>query len=480
MSVIIKSGSSTSLASVDTNNNLQVNPPTDPDLSGFVTVTAEADPGDVTGTRLLRNIEVTDDYRLRTGTDQTFFNEYFPGTTINGNIWNTLLLTMTAPVASNFVTLNSGLSTASGAFAQVRSWRHMPVFMTFPTYAEIDLHFTQAPVTGNVMEWGLGIAATTTAPTDGAFFRINASGEFRAVLSTGGVEIQSDDITLQLPDVNVTSDYLVVLSEKVVEYWINDVLVAKIPRSTSSGSTTSSMNLPLFIRTYNSSVTAAAQTIKVGYVNVSLGDMNTGKPWPHVINGAGGMAYQAQSGAAALGSTALITNSSGVAGVGAVMTNGTAALGSGLGGQFVAQPSFAAGNDGIISSYQVPIGTASLPGKSLYITGVKIHGAVTTVLAGGPVLYAYSLAYGHTNVSLATVESNGVAKAPRRIALGFETFAATAAVGTIGSPGGCYMQFNSPVIVQPGEFVQTVAKNLGVVTSSGVITFFVSFDGYFE
>lgn len=479
MSIIIKSGSSTALASVDANNNLQVNPPTDPDKSGFVTVTAEADPGDVTGTRLLRNMEVTDDYRLRTGTDQTFFNEYFPGTTINGNIWNTLLLTMTAPVASNFVTLNSGLSTAAGAFAQVRSWRHMPVFMTFPTYAEVDLHFTQAPVTGNVMEWGLGLAATTAAPTDGAFFRVNASGEFRAVLNTGGAEIQSDDITAQLPAVNVTSDYLVVLSEKVVEYWINDVLVAKIPRSASSGSTTSSMNLPLFIRTYNSSNTSAAQTIKVGYVNVSLGDMNTGKPWSHVINGAGGMAYQAQSGASALGTLAQLGNST-PSGIGTAMTNTTAALGSGLGGQFATQPTLTVGTDGIVSSYQVPIGTAAVPGKSLYITGVKIHGAVTTVLTGGPVLYAYSLAYGHTAVSLATTESNGVAKAPRRIALGFETFGATAAVGTIGSPGGCYMAFNSPVIVQPGEFVQVVAKNLGVVTSGGVITFFVTFDGYFE
>jgi len=191
------------------------------------------------------------------------------------------------------------------------------------------------------------------------------------------------------------------------------------------------------------------------------------------------MAYQLQSGAATLGTSALYTNSL-AAGAGVVMTNTTAALGTGLGGQFSALPTLTAGTDGIVCSYLVPAGTSAIPGKSLYITGIKVHGAVTTVLAGGPVLYAYSLSYGGNVLSLATVEANGVTKAPRRIALGFETFAATAAAGTVGSPGGCYMKFDSPVVVHPGEYAQIVAKNLGTVTSTGVITFLVTFDGYME
>ena len=478
MSIIIKSGSSSTLASVDANNNLQVNPPIDPDKSGFVTVTAEADPGDVTGTRLLRNLEATDDYRLRVGTDQTFFNEYFPGTTINGNIWNTLVTGQTITVASNFANLNGTVT--SGNFSQLRTWRHMPAFMTFPSYCEIDLQFSQLPITGTVYEWGLGLAATTAAPTDGAFFRINAAGEFRAVLSTGGTEIPGADITSQIPASNTTNDFLIVLSEKSAEFWINDVLVDLIPRSSAAGASTSSMNLPIFIRQYNSATAPLASTIKIGYVNLSLGDMSTVKPWPQVMAGAGSMAYQAQSGAVTLGSTSSLGNSLPAATPGAAMTNTTAALGTGLGGQFSTQPTLTAGTDGIVSSYLVPAGTSALPGKSLYVTGVKIHGAVTTVLAGGPVVYSYSLSYGGTALSLATVEANGTVKAPRRIALGFETFAATAAVGTLGSPGGCYMAFTSPVVVQPGEYIQVVARNLGTVTSSGVITFSVAFDGYFE
>jgi hypothetical protein len=477
MSVIIKSGSSTSLASVDTNNNLQVNMPTDPDFSGFTALTAESDPGDITGTRTLRNLETSDDFRLRTGTDQTFFNEYFPGTTVNLNVWTVINSTQTVTQASNFANLNGTVT--SGQYSQLRSIRHMPVYMTFPTYCEIDLQFSQLPITNTVYEWGLGLAGTSAAPTDGAFFRINAAGEFRAILNTAGTEVQSDDLSANIPLANITYDFLIVLSEKGAEYWKNDVLLATIPRSAAAGSSIASMNLPIFIRQYNSGTATVASTIKVGYVNISLGDMASYKPWQHVMAGSGGMAYQSQTGAATLGSTALYTNSL-AAGGGAAMTNTAASLGSGLGGQFTTQPTLTAGADGIVCSVQIPAGSNVVPGKCLYITGVKIHGAVTAALTGGPVLYAYSLAYGHTAVSMATTDVLGTSKGPRRIALGFESFAATSAIGVRGSDGGCKMTFNSPVVVQPGEFVAITAKNLGTVTSGGTITFLVTFDGYFE
>ena len=478
MSVIIKSGNSSNLANVSSNNDLQVAVGlTAPEISGFVSVTAESDPGDVTGTRLVKNLELTDDFRLRVGTDQTFFNEYFPGTTVNGNIWNTLVSTMTLTQASNFAILNAASSVASGAFAQLRTWRHMPAFMSFPVYCEIDLQFSIAPQNNNIVEWGLGLATGVATPTDGAFFRVLSSTDFRCVINSAGSETTSVNLISYLPDPATTNDYLIVLSEKTCEFWINDVLVSILTRISNAGATTASMNLPLFIRNYNSNTTSSAQVVRVGYVNVSQGDMTTNKPWSHVMAGAGGMAYQAQTGAATLGTTANLANNA-VISAPAAMTNTTAALGSGLGGQFVTSPTLTAVTDGIVSSYQVPAGSATVPGKSLYITGVRVQGAVTTTLAGGPVIYAYSLAYGHTAVALNTVEANGTVKAPRRVALGFETFPATAAAGVIG--GGVYMPFNSPVVVQPGEFVQLVAKNVGTVTSAGVIVFLVSFDAYFE
>lgn len=476
MSIIIKSGNSSSLAGVDANNNLNVNTPIDIDLAGFTTLSAESDPGTITGSRRIVQLEASDDYRLRTGSDQTFFNEYYPGSTLNGNIWNQVNLTMTNLVGGGFNTLNSGLSVASGGYSNLRTWRTFPVYMTFPTYIEFDLQYTALTV-GNQMEWGFGLAGINAAPSDGAFFRYTSTGEFRAVLNTNGTEQQSADLVNSLIPVGVMADYLIVVSEKAAEFWINDILVAVINRASAAASTTSAMSLPVFVRTFNTAATALANTVKVGYVNVSLGDMATNRDWQTVMAGAGGMAYQQQSGAAALTTTALLSNSL-AAGAGVVMTNTTAALGSGLGGQFATQPTLAVGSDGIVSSFQVPLVTAANTNKSLYITGVRVQGAVTTSLTGGPVLYAYSLAYGHTAVSLATIEANGTVKAARRIALGYETFPVTSIAGVIGS--GVYMAFNSRICVQPGEFIQLVAKNLGTVTTGGVITFQVSFDGFFE
>lgn len=38
----------------------------------------------------------------------------------------------------------------------------------------------------------------------------------------------------------------------------------------------------------------------------------------------------------------------------------------------------------------------------------------------------------------------------------------------------------TPIPVYPSEFVQLVAKNIGTVTTTGAITFLVSFGGYWE
>jgi hypothetical protein len=243
----------------------------------------------------------------------------------------------------------------------------------------------------------------------------------------------------------------------------------------SQGSVTSSMQLPFSFRCYNSTATSTAQIMKISFVNVTLADQSTTKPWNSIMCGSGGHASQGQT-AQTMGTNALYSNNLAV-GAGAVMTNTTAALGVGLGGQFSALPTLAVGTDGILCSYQVPFGTSILPGKSLYITRVTISSTVTVALIGGAVVYALSLAYGSTNVSLATTES-ATAKAPRRMPIGIQSYAAAAVVGA--TPNILDMDLNSPIVVQPGEFIQVVAKNLGVVTTAGIITSIVSFGGYWE
>lgn len=476
MGVPIKSGSSGNEADVNANKQLQVNLPTTEVQGGFTTVAAENDAGTVTGNRLTRSIEVSPDFRLRTGTDNMVFNELFPSAAINTTLWTAPVTTMTITSASGFATLNAGLSVASGAVARLTTYRHFPCYKTYTTYFEAEVQFSQIPVTNNVCEWGAFISTSTTAPTDGVFFRLNAGGEFRAVVNNNGTETQSGTLVFNdLVGVNETHAYLIYVISNEAYFWIDNILVAKITIPPGQGSTAQSMNLPLSFRNYNTAATSIAQVMKVAMVNVSFGDQGMAKPWSHVIAGSGGHASQGQTGQT-LGTTALYTNNL-AAGAGAAMTNTTAALGSGLGGQFSALPTLAAGTDGIVSSYQVPLGTSILPGKSLYITRINISSVVTTVLAGGPVIYAYSLAYGHTAVSLATTETV-TTKAPRRLPLGLQTFTANAAVGT--QPNIIDIDLATPIVIQPGEFIQLVAKNLGTVTTAGVITFIVGFGGYWE
>ena len=144
------------------------------------------------------------------------------------------------------------------------------------------------------------------------------------------------------------------------------------------------------------------------------------------------------------------------------------------------QPTLAVGTDGITFSFQVPAGATTIPARKLVITGLRIQGVVTTALTGGPVSYEYSLAYGHTGVSMAQAETasftSPTTKAPRRVFIGMESYASAAAIGTIGQ--GVFFPFESPIVVNPGEFVAVVAKNLGVVTTAGVITLGAGFDAH--
>jgi hypothetical protein len=448
--------------------------------AGFATMLSESDAGSVTGVRRVFAPEVTTDFRLRVGTDTTMWNEYFPGTVLNSSLWTAPVTTSTVTVTNGLLNLNASSSLASGAVARVTSYRSFPIYTSYSTAPSIQFQFSSVPVANTVHEWGFIIHTGTSAPTEGLFMRISATGELRAVVNNNGTESLSDPLDFNtLVGINTTRTLLIYGNTNEVVFWLDNICIATIPRQTVAGSVTQSQMLPISFRSYNNaSVTGTAQILKIGAVNVSLADMNQSKSWSHVMAGAGGMSYQGQTGQA-LGTTALYTNSL-VAGAGAAMTNTTAALGSGLGGQFSALPTLAVGTDGIVQSYQVPIGTSAAPGKTLYITGLMVQGSVTTVLAGNatPVHYAYSLAFGHNAVSLATT-TTATSKAPVRKVLGHETFAAAASVGTLGQK--VEKDFDkAPVVVYPGEFIQVVAKNLGAVTTTGVITFLVDIEGYWE
>ena len=109
----------------------------------------------------------------------------------------------------------------------------------------------------------------------------------------------------------------------------------------------------------------------------------------------------------------------------------------------------------------------------MIVRGIKLDAVNTgAAVATSATTIQFSLAFGHTSVSLATAEA-AAAKAPRRIALGYMTWAVGAAIGQGPQSGPINVDFgDSPVFVNPGEFIQLVGKFLvGTATASQTISF---------
>ena len=151
----------------------------------------------------------------------------------------------------------------------------------------------------------------------------------------------------------------------------------------------------------------------------------------------------------------------------------TANLPAGLGGQGLVTATAAAVLDGIWSSYQVPANTVNIQGRRLVLRGIRVDAVnLGAAVATTATTVQFSLAYGHTAVSLATTEG-AAAKAPRRLALGFMTWPVGAGIGQQPQDGVMFVDLgDAPIFVNPGEFVALVGKFVaGTATVSQTIQF---------
>ena len=477
----IEGDATANVAEVTTNKELKVALGQTHATAGYARIMSEIDAGTITGTALLSSPRTSFERRLRIGTDSLLFQDYFSATAQNTGKWKHVFATMTTTQASGLVTMNSNLTGTTTTGCGLQTWRHFSLPAQSSLLAEATINITAQPLANQVWESGIFfLTAATTAPAEGVYFRFSSSGligvtNYNNVETPTGVLLAANLFTS-----NQSYRLGIEINEDIVRFYRDDILLGSLANPASVGQSFMFDGLPYsFVQRNSGAVSGSPQMqMRVASVSVTVHDIPRNTTWG-AASALMGCAYQGLNGGT-MGTLALYTNSL-AAGAGAAMTN-TAALGSGLGGQFAALPTLAAGTDGILCSYQNPQGTINQSPRTLVITGVRIQGAVTTTLTGGPVLYAYSLAFGHTNVSMVTAETGSfvtaTTKAPRRIALGLSTFVVTAAAGALGE--AVYFPFQNPVVVHPGEFVAICAKNLGTVTTLGVITHLVTFDHYFE
>jgi hypothetical protein len=488
---VVEGGSSTAnRANVDGSNNLFVNTPGNnadgtvrgggSAQAGNVTIITETDSGTATGARLVVAPETDHDFRFRLH-ETVLDEETFNYTAQNTGKYNSAGTTMTATYTASGLTTNGGNILTASTDVRVRSYAQFPLFTSEMLYIDARLALTAAMPTNTTIDVGLftDIGSTPFTPNDGVCFRFDSGGNFGVVVNAGAIS-QVTLTGLTMP-INQFVKLTIAVSVKRVEFFVDDVLYGVINQSASTIQPFVSAAQPFAIR--HAITAGAASTViqaKLGEYQVTLGGSlvtstaheQGARCWgSHQGLGGGTMG----SLAANYGLTGNSVTPAGVAG------SNTAAIATGLGGQvsIIAQLAGALGTqtDCILTSYQVPLGTAAVQGRRLAIRGVNIFAAnLGAAVATTETSLAYSLCFGHTAVSLATAEG-AAAKTPRREGCGILSWPIGAAIGAGPREGRINLPFEVPIYANPGEFVAVAAKFLqGTATPNQIIYNQITFD----
>ncbi len=477
-------------ADVDTNNNLKVTGPKAIAQAGFVGLAGINDDGTLVSGGRVNRVYVSEGNGLYAASKNLLWDDTFNATAQNTAKYKYAFTTMTAAQAAGFLTLNSGAINTASTSCGYQTWKNFPLFGKAELRCNVSAQVPSGAQANQTIEFGLFNAtlngAAPGAPTDGVFWRFSTTGELRGYVNYNGTETMTAAMTP--PNGAVNHDWDIIVQTNTVLFYIDDVLVGKITLLTDAqtqGQPMMAATLPLTFRVYTAgSAPTLAPILKVSDCIVSELGPDLARSWATQKAGFGHMAYQGQNGGT-MGSTSNFGNAA--FGAASALSNTAVGTGNpvGLGGYCNDLCTLAAGTDGIVTSFQNPVGGVNQTARNLIITGVWVHSVVNAAITGGPLAFAYTLAFGHTGtLTLATSESasftTGTAKAPRRIALGVEGCAATASAGTLLSPGGVFRAFASPIVVAPGEFVAVVARQVGTVASAGSVLHMVGFDAFFE
>jgi len=491
---------STNLASVNSLNQLQVvTPKTLAGVcGGFVQLSSEGDPGAVLKIRTVIAPETSDDYRLRTGIDQSVFNSTFEGSTILTTQWSQNFSAFGSLQSNGFFLVNStAVTTASGA-GYLRTWRHFPIFGTYPLYVDMWIRESNQTASNAISEWGFLYLTTSTTqqPIDGIYFRRISGGQLKGIITNNSLDLE--EITFDLRNVPSrvgsgaydpaeTNHYLITFHSDIVRFWINDVLVGQLQCPSQLSQFAAASQLPVGFRVLNVNTASAGRQLSIGYVNVGYGDQNVNKPWAHAISGMGGGAYQLQLGKTPGGTvtrTAATTGhpASGTGRIAGTWTANTAPALANLGGLWTspAISTLTSDADYPVFGFQNPTGTATVPGKILYITGVRIGEVCASVAAASNAIFLSYILMPHISTSAdASRLDTATQSSGKSTVLGGHGFAASDVAGTMKP--GFEMAFTSPIVVYPGQWVDLVVRPFGTVAlNTLVVTGSVAFNGYWE
>jgi hypothetical protein len=474
-------------ANVDADRQLLVTTNRDPAKAGASIVFFENDDGTKTGAPWNKSPEVSQDFRMRVGVDTVLFTDTFNATAQNPSNWKHAFTTMTMTQSAGFLNVNAaGTSTVSGNFAYLQTWRYFPLIGTAPLAVEFTGQFTAMPTANEIFLAGLGVATGAAEPVDGVWFELTSAGLYGVQRYNSGTAVKTELISaagLSALPLNNNAKYVVVIGERELDWWIDDVLYASSPIPNANGQPFITSALPVFIQKYNSALVGSTPNMiaKIGDVSVMLMDLATNMSWANQMASSGLGSQQLNGGSAGSpqiqwANTALPTA--------AAATNTTAALGAFLGGIFLMNAPATSATDVIIASYQNPLGGANQTPRTIKLRGIKVD-TINTVVAVATTasVFAVAVAWGGTALTLAQAETasfaNNTAKARRIQPIGVISFPVGAAVGAQAT--SIQFDFEAPLVINPGEYVQVIAKIiLGTATATEVFQWVISPNLYHE
>jgi hypothetical protein len=487
---------------LDAGGNIKTALTNTPAYVGSVRNFSENDAGLATGTPYLLSPEVDDDFRLRVSNDIMLDEEDLTYTAQNFAKHRLDLTTFTSGFTTAGWNSNPASGLVTGSTGILRTYKTFSMEGTETVALDLEAAITYASgaaiPANQTIEVGFGLCTLTTPFDcfDGAFLRFNSTGGYGVLRNNSNTDSAVTGVFndyLGVPWVPVSGrryQFIVYLTTREVEFWIADPVTAQIWLAGSLdtppgyGSPIASQAVPVFYRHTISGTTTIATSLFVSRYSVRRGGTNISTTLNVLSSRAGESIYSpgtlttSQGQAVATGS---ITRPAA-----AVPANATSTLTS-LGGIYVETGTLALATDAILMSYQVPalpvaVGTTYIPNRRLRIDGVSAASGVTTAFATGGFSKFFYIAYGSTSLSLAGVAADtATTKAYRRVHLPIvQHYTATHAPGAPNGASMSYFALQTPIYINPGEFVALCTYHQGVVGTVGVITHSLQFDFSWE
>jgi hypothetical protein len=385
------------------------------------------------------------------------------GSTINSWLWAQSTTTMTIAQTTGVLTLNNSATTTTATFAIITSTRQFPLLSQAPVACSFRASVTQT--TNATQELGFGAPTGATATVNnGAFFRINTSGQIRVVTSYNGTETVSG----VLATLTSTTYYLFAVymedngARFVVESSSGVPLVdtfQSLPLTTPDKASVS--HIPAFARVYTTGTAGVAPITRISSFQSWMYDINAHKPWAEQLSSSG-----RSSNVSPTAFTQTLQLAAGAAPATITPNNTGSSAYTTLGGEFVLNGTATSENLLGVFAFTVPS-----PYTFVLTDLIMPPPVVTTALGATVNIQEWCLM-----VASSTNPSTAVGQ---RYPLGLFSAAASAAVGTVYNGQTINARYQTPITVLPGQVLLVLVKLISG-SAAGVYRGSIFLNGYYE